>query len=330
MENSFFFDELDDLLSQGEIEIVIERLLNFLKANENAFQSEKNTAILLSARYNKLVKDVMKGTDYKDDERVESNRLIDSISSFLSTLKKKSGKIYVNISSPKILNPIVVPSFAFEKIIGEKSNIKKIAWLQKGLQIEKSVCRVVVNKSVGTGFIIQGDWLLTNNHVIASTEDAVNAEIQFNFNEDEYGKLLTYHSYKLDISQFITNKDLDFSRVKIIDNPDYPLANWGYLRFSEDSPKVNDHVTIIQHPEGGPKQITLTDNKVINLYQHYIQYTTDTLPGSSGSPVFNDNWEVVGLHHAGGNLQKKDTGEKVFANQAISIKEILKFLTHNG
>src|SRR5262249_22643308 len=27
--------------------------------------------------------------------------------------------------------------------------------------------------------------------------------------------------------------------------------------------------------------------------------TTDTLPGSSGSPAFNKDWEVVALHHSG-------------------------------
>ena len=31
----------------------------------------------------------------------------------------------------------------------------------------------------------------------------------------------------------------------------------------------------------------------------FLQYTTDTLPGSSGSPAFNKDWEVVALHHSG-------------------------------
>lgn len=31
----------------------------------------------------------------------------------------------------------------------------------------------------------------------------------------------------------------------------------------------------------------------------FLHYHTDTAPGSSGSPVFNDQWEVVGLHHSG-------------------------------
>jgi len=31
----------------------------------------------------------------------------------------------------------------------------------------------------------------------------------------------------------------------------------------------------------------------------FLQYTTDTCPVSSGSPAFNKDWEVVGLHHSG-------------------------------
>jgi V8-like Glu-specific endopeptidase len=50
-----------------------------------------------------------------------------------------------------------------------------------------------------------------------------------------------------------------------------------------------------------------------------VQYTTDTLPGSSGSPVFNDNWEVVALHHAGGPLKTNDKVDIRFINEAIAI-----------
>src|SRR4029078_1187244 len=45
----------------------------------------------------------------------------------------------------------------------------------------------------------------------------------------------------------------------------------------------------------------------------FIHYSTDTDPGSSGSPVFNDQWEVISLHHSGvpktdenGNYLTKD------------------------
>jgi V8-like Glu-specific endopeptidase len=82
-------------------------------------------------------------------------------------------------------------------------------------------------------------------------------------------------------------------------------------------------VTIIQHPSGGPKQIALNENRVTNIYRHYLQYTTDTLPGSSGSPVFNDDWKVVALHHAGGHLKTNEKGDIRFINQAAAMKYLL-------
>jgi len=40
----------------------------------------------------------------------------------------------------------------------------------------------------------------------------------------------------------------------------------------------------------------------------FLQYTTDTLPGSSGSPAFNKDWEVVGLppQRSSGNEERPD------------------------
>jgi V8-like Glu-specific endopeptidase len=84
---------------------------------------------------------------------------------------------------------------------------------------------------------------------------------------------------------------------------------------------------IIQHPQGGPKQIALTANQVVNVYEHRLQYTTDTLPGSSGSPVFNDDWQVIAIHHAGGNLISNSRGDRRFVNQGILLSYILRDLT---
>lgn len=65
-----------------------------------------------------------------------------------------------------------------------------------------------------------------------------------------------------------------------------------------------EYVTIIQHPNGHPKQIALRENQIIDMLENFLHYHTDTAPGSSGSPLFNDQWEVVGLHHSG--VPKRD------------------------
>lgn len=54
-----------------------------------------------------------------------------------------------------------------------------------------------------------------------------------------------------------------------------------------------------------------------------VQYITSTLPGSSGSPVFNDSWEVVALHHAGGDIPEPTTQQRYFRNEGILVQSIL-------
>jgi V8-like Glu-specific endopeptidase len=52
---------------------------------------------------------------------------------------------------------------------------------------------------------------------------------------------------------------------------------------------------------------------------------TDTMPGSSGSPVFADDWSVVAIHHAGGNLQKNSRGDRMFANEGVLFSFIAQY-----
>src|SRR5262249_8566329 len=43
----------------------------------------------------------------------------------------------------------------------------------------------------------------------------------------------------------------------------------------------------------------------------FLHYKTDTAPGSSGAPLFNDRWEVVGLHHSG--VPRKNAAGQILA-----------------
>jgi len=82
-------------------------------------------------------------------------------------------------------------------------------------------------------------------------------------------------------------------------------------------------VNIIQHPAGRPKEISFQSNFVEYTGGNVVQYVTSTLNGSSGSPVFNDGWEVVALHHAGGNIPEPTTQKRYFRNEGILAEKIL-------
>jgi len=217
------------------------------------------------------------------------------------------------------------PSADLEKIFGA-NHLKGIAWLQQGIEVAASVCRVVTPEGLGTGFLVESNRILTNHHVIGDPHLAAVSYAELNFQEDAFGVLQEFHRYRLSADEFQTDRELDFSLVRIERSPSLPpLESWGVLELETGQPpEVGEHVSIIQHPGGGAKQIALTANQVVNLFEHRLQYTTDTLPGSSGSPVFNDAWKVVALHHAGGNLVKNQRGDRMYANEGILVSKILE------
>lgn len=220
-----------------------------------------------------------------------------------------------------------------EKLLGTSSNIVKINWLEKGLKAAKSVCRVVLaDGTKGTGFVLKGGYLLTNFHVIPKAEKAMKAKIEFNFEEEINGVIKQTIDYQLDISDFKKSSifEYDFFYIKIIDRQDFPLAHWGFLELNTFSePQIGDAAHIIQHPKGETKQICLRNNTIIGRNQHRLLYTTDTEKGSSGSPVFDNEWKVIALHHAGktmeeGGLAIDEKGNRAAANEGILIKHIIK------
>ena len=109
-----------------------------------------------------------------------------------------------------------------------------------------------------------------------------------------------------------------------------PSKKWGYLTMNRADPRVKDEVVIIQHPGGRPKQVALSHNVVVYVDDHRLQYLTDTLEGSSGSPVFDGNWNLVALHHKGGWLREPKSQEAVYRNQGININVIIDGLSSIG
>ncbi|MEH2080650.1 MAG: serine protease [Nostoc sp.] len=87
--------------------------------------------------------------------------------------------------------------------------------------------------------------------------------------------------------------------------------------------KGRERVNIIQHPAGRPKEISFQNNFVEYIGGNVVQYVTSTQNGSSGSPVLNDGWEVVALHHAGGNIPEPTTQRRYFRNEGILVERIL-------
>ncbi len=164
-----------------------------------------------------------------------------------------------------------------------------------------------VRDGFATGFLIAGDVMLTNHHVFAKASECRGCGIQFGY-ELRNGSLSAGTIFRLDPTVlFHASKDLDFAIVGIQPFATDGVADVSQFKTLTLSPTtgkvlVGQSISIIQYPEGGPKKYGVRDNELLLAptdRDSYLQYTTDTLPGSSGSPAFNKDWEVVALHHSG-------------------------------
>lgn len=201
-----------------------------------------------------------------------------------------------------------------ERLIG-RNDLLGVQYLEKGQLAARAVGRVLVRGSLGglipmgTGFLVSPRLLMTNNHVIGSAAEAVGGMIEFNFQHDPEGRPRTPVRFELSPETFFAtspSEELDFTLVAVreVAGSGERLSGYGYKPLVAVSSEVVDgeSVSIIQHPNGEPKQVALRENFVLKLPEStdaFLHYQTDTTPGSSGSPVYNDQWEVVALHHSG-------------------------------
>lgn len=194
----------------------------------------------------------------------------------------------------------------FEKIINA-NNLLDVDFLSEGVRVARAIGRVVLPVSggnrLGTGFMVSPRVLMTNNHVLENELQASNASIEFDFFRREDGTTGPVERFRFQPGLlFVTDAPLDFTLVAVEEtNPeDAKVADRGQIPLLGPSGKavVGERVSVIQHPNGDPQKVAVHDNKVTDIDGPFLHYRTDTMGGSSGSPVFNINWDLAALHHA--------------------------------
>ena len=322
-----YINTVKELIKEDEVSSA----LDYLEQIDSQLQiGIENDIILQKGRYKSNEKDNDKGVVPFDYYKRTQNQIKAALLNIVDGIPRKI-ELNGKMKGINAYNFQVPEDDALQKVLGDKSRIVKIAWLEKAMQAAKSVGRVVrPDGGTGTGFLVEGGFLFTNNHVLPDKAMAGGSYVEFNFEEDAGGQSKTRYTYKFDPASFITDDALDFARVKVLDNGTTPLSDWGYLALAPDAkPLVGDPVNVIQHPNGDSKQIALTANEVLSVWGYRLFYRADTEPGSSGSPVFNQDWKVVALHHAGklekeGGLQINEQGDRKGANRGILFSYILE------
>ena len=209
-------------------------------------------------------------------------------------------------------------ALVLERLLGNNDLIG-VGFLEAGYLAGRAVGRISVmtpdGRAFGTGSLISPRLMMTNNHVLKTAGLAATARVEFDYQRGLDGNDLPAVAFAFDPDAFfLTNKHLDYTLVAVAQSAgSRELGEFGFNQMIEAEGKVllGEAVNIIQHPSGEPKQLALRENKLVDLLEDFVHYETDTAPGSSGSPVFNDQWELVALHHSG--VPKKDAQDRILA-----------------
>ncbi|WP_164743008.1 DNA/RNA non-specific endonuclease [Mesorhizobium sp. Z1-4] len=197
-----------------------------------------------------------------------------------------------------------------EVIRGATLDFVGVAFLEIGRRAADAVGRIAFLNDApqGTGFLVGPRLLLTNHHVIETAAAARRMQVQFDY---EYGVdrfALAPSNFFLDPGYcFVTDgiDGLDFTLIGIgaQRSGTRQLAEFGYLPLSDagDKHMLGETANVIQHPDGRYKELVLRENHLVARDEtaQVLHYVADTEQGSSGSPVFNNEWEPIALHHWG-------------------------------
>ena len=238
---------------------------------------------------------------------------------------------------------------------------KLAKWL---VNAERRVCQVRCGEDRGTGFLVGADLVMTCYHVIRghlkSGVPASDLRVRFDYRRTADGDEPPDASGEwigIDPAWPIPNApcspaditllgdpapgELDFAILKLERkagqekraDEDHPRG-WFDLSKGSRRPASGEAIIIVQHPEREvkpppqmPLQITFATPgfQSVNANQTRIAYSPSTRRGSSGSPVFGRELDVVALHHNRGQIDPTAVDRSV-NNRGIPIGSIVSAL----
>ena len=213
-------------------------------------------------------------------------------------------------------------------------------------------------EGIGTGFLVGPDLVLTNYHVVEDIVKQkykpTDLVIRFDYRKAADGTELyagttfkaatkwlvdsaPYSTVDLKIdpgAELPASDNLDYALLRVDGNPGKTPVNpktadpmapgrgWISLPTAAVELKANDPLFIVQHPKARPLKLALNTQSIlsVNGNRTRVRYRTNTEKGSSGSPCFDLDWNLVALHHSGD--PDYDLAHKPDFNEGIPIDAI--------
>jgi V8-like Glu-specific endopeptidase len=227
-----------------------------------------------------------------------------------------------------------------EAILGT-TRFQDLRWYKNGLVRCRAVARILNTDrdAVGTGFLVEGAALhpdlpelvlVTNGHVIPEGVSADDALVIFHGVDDDAAGSTEFRVTRTCWYQPSAEPGMDTTIVELTGHPravePLPIA-----KPLGPAAAPSQRAYVIGHPRGlNQPQFSLQDNILLEYNDRVLRYRSPTEAGSSGSPVFDDNWGLIGLHHATGREYPRLQGGGTHpANEGIRLDAIRSRLRYD-
>jgi hypothetical protein len=221
----------------------------------------------------------------------------------------------------------------YEALLGDE-RFESINWFREALERCRAVARIEdkYGQGVGTGFLVHGAdlhnslpeaVLVTNYHVVPEALPVTKAYVAFQGLEPRPAGPKTSRIQELRLE---SGKDQLDATVAVLDHVPQGATTCPVtteLPLQDASPPPRAYV--IGHPRGlDLPRLSIHDNWLLDWDDTLVHYRSPTQQGSSGSPVFNREWELIALHHYGDEHVRRLHGADGFypANEGIRIDQI--------
>lgn len=272
-----------------------------------------------------------------DDSKKEHAQILHLLRAAL--LQQEGGRIEIQSPAQNLATAEkLAADKQFEQILG-KDRYKTFQWYRTGLDRAAGVAQICdrSGNGLGTGFLVRGidvhpsitdKWVVVTNAHVISDDPAEQSAAKPALSGDEarvrFEAKDPNEEYQVDKILFSSPRlQLDCTIVSL----DPPVEHAKPFPIAKRLPLVdqNQRVYVIGHPRGGRLSYSIDDNLLLDHEKPRVHYRAPTEGGSSGSPVFNQQWDLLALHHAGGMKMKMLNGKDGAypANEGLYFRSIL-------
>ena len=248
---------------------------------------EEKAFFLLRNRWSRNEKNSRKGTSFTQDYLTVSNQIIEEFLDFTERLIQGQKSASVSLRSGAS-NLYLEDQLKLDWFFGENNLFRKLEWLRNSTPLSKSIAKVLSPDGTGSGIITKDFHLYTAFSLLPDPEKAKEVSIIIPSRNGT-------QEYELEAQSWEGESHLGIARAKIKTGTFNPLFHQEYIDSIPQNPMQGRDYIQISHESERSSSLIASPRTQTQQFDHTLHLKNHQGITLAGTPVFNSNWELIGL-----------------------------------